>query len=460
MRNEDSVDRRDFIKAAALAGAGLALGCKQTASSQGGEQNGQIVPASRNATATMVGFTTPPMQTVRIGFVGTGKRGKALIRFFSHCPGVQINAVCDVVPDRAAEAQALVEKLDSGKPQMYTNGDHDFERLNERDDLDLVITATPWEWHVPVVVDAMHKGKHAASEVPAALTVADCWKLVDTVESTRRHYMMTENCCYGEAELAILNASRQGVFGEILHGEGGYLHDLQAVKFDLDSEGAWRTAYSKKFNGNLYPTHGLGPIAHCMNINRGDRFKYIVSMSSPSRGLQEYTAEQFGKNDPRATAKYIEGDVNTSLIQTMRGKTIMLQHQTNDARPYSRINTIVGSKGLFAGYPDRIGLGETWGDVDAFKKKYQHPLWAKVTATVESSAKSAAHGGMDYVMAYRMIDCLHRGLPLDMNVYDAAAWSCICELSCKSVAHKSAAIDFPDFTRGKWETTEPLGIVS
>jgi hypothetical protein len=176
--------------------------------------------------------------------------------------------------------------------------------------------------------------------------------------------------------------------------------------------------------------------------------------------LHEYTVEKFGKDDPRAKVVYECGDVNTSLIQTARGKTIMLQHQVDDVRPYSRINTIVGTRGLFAGYPDRIGLGEDWGDVDAFKKKYQHPLWAKTVANVAASDQAAAHGGMDYVMAYRMIDCLHRGLPLDMNVYDAAAWSCIFELSIQSVANKSAAIDFPDFTRGKWETTEPLGIVT
>ena len=216
------------------------------------------------------------------------------------------------------------------------------------------------------------------------------------------------------------------------------------MKFDEEGEGAWRRKYSEKFNGNLYPTHGLGPIAHCMEINRGDRFDYIVSASSPSRGLQMYAAEKFGKDDPRATADYKLGDVNTSIIRTIKGRTIMLQHQTNDPRPYSRINTIVGTRGTFCGYPDRIGLGEAWGDVEQFKKQYEHPLWAKT----KDAAKNGGHGGMDFVMAYRLIDCLRRGLPLDMTVYDGAAWSCIVELSIKSVANRSAAIDFPDFTRG------------
>jgi hypothetical protein len=302
----------------------------------------------------------------------------------------------------------------------------------------------------------MNNGKHAGVEVPIALTVEDCWKLVDTAEATKKHCIMLENCCYGESELALLNAVKQGAFGEILHGEGGYLHDLQGVKFDENGEGAWRRKYSEKYNGNLYPTHGLGPIARCMDINRGDRFGYLVSMSSPSRGLQGYAIQKFGKDDPRAKAEYKLGDVNTSLIQTVRGRTLMVQHDTNTERPYSRINSIVGTRGTFCGYPDRVGIGEKWGDIDAFKKQYQHPLFAKT----KELATTGGHGGMDFIMAYRLIDCLRRGLPLDITVYDSAAWSCIVELSIKSVASKSAAMDFPDFTRGAWETAKPVEITS
>jgi hypothetical protein len=268
--------------------------------------------------------------------------------------------------------------------------------------------------------------------------------------------MMLENCCYGESELAVLNAARQGAFGELLHAEGGYLHDLQAVKFEVGHEGDWRRKYSEIWDGNNYPTHGLGPVALAMDINRGDKFDYLVSMSAPPRGLKLYATEKFGANDPRATTVYRQGDVNTSLIKTARGKTFMVQHQTNDPRPYSRINTIVGTKGIFNGYPDRIGLGESWGDVEAFKKQYEHPLWAKT----KTLSQGSGHGGMDFVMCYRLIDCLRKGLPLDMTVYDAASWSCIVELSIKSVANKSAAMDFPDFTRGKWESAAPLAVVS
>jgi predicted dehydrogenase len=442
--------RRDFIKTAAAIGAGLAVGSVAKVNAQPSQ------PPPPPMRKSLIGFTAPPMEKVRLAFAGTGGRGTALLREFLKCDGTVVNAVCDPKRDRAQRAKDIVEKADRGKPEMYTQGEHDYERLCQRDDIDLVINATPWEWHVPIALATMNSGKHAGVEVPAALTVEDCWKLVDTAEATQRHCMVLENCCYGPSELALLNAVRQRVFGEILHGEGGYLHDLQKVKFDENGEGAWRRKYSEKYNGNLYPTHGLGPIANCMDINRGDRFGYLVSMSGPSRGLQMYAAEKFGPDDPRAQTDYKLGDVNTSLIQTARGKTLMVQHDTNTSRPYSRINSIVGTKGIFCGYPDRVGIGEKWGDIDAFFKKYEHPL---VTKTREG-AKTGGHGGMDFIMAYRLVTCLQKGLPLDMTVYDAAAWSCIVELSIKSVANKSAAMDFPDFTRGGWEKAEPLQIVS
>jgi hypothetical protein len=447
--NKDAIDRREFIKAAAAVGAGIAL-----ANVSGVQAQPASTPQTQHK--SLVGFTTPPMQKIRLGFVGTGGRGTSLIREFLKCEGTEVNAVCDLRPERAAKAKEIVEAAQRGTPEIYSKGDHDYERLCSRDDIDLVINATPWEWHVPVALDAMNKGKHVGVEVPAAMTVEDCWKLVDTAEATQKHCMMMENCCYGASELALLNAVRQGVFGDILHGEGGYLHDLQQVKFDENGEGAWRRKYSEKFNGNLYPTHGLGPVAHCMNINRGDRFAYLVSMSGPSRGLQMYAAEHLANDDPRKNTEYKLGDVNTSLIQTARGKTLMVQHDTNTSRPYSRINNLVGTKGIFCGYPDRVGIGEKWGNIDEFLKNYEHPL----VAQTKEGAKGAGHGGMDFTMVYRLVKCLRQGLPLDMTIYDAVAWSCIVELSIKSVANKSAAMDFPDFTRGAWETAEPLGIVT
>jgi predicted dehydrogenase len=452
MADRDGINRRDFMKTSALIGAGLVAGGGAVAL---GQDNAAASSGGTQATGSMVGFKTPPMEKVRIGFVGVGGRGTGLLHDFMRCEGVEIKAVCDIRPERAERAQNILVKAGHEKPEAYTKGDHDFENLVKRDDIDLVITPTPWEWHVPVCLAAMNAGKHACSEVPMALTVDDCWKMVETSEKTKRHCMMLENCCYGESELAVLNATRQGAFGEILHAEAGYLHDLQGVQFDEEGEGGWRRKYSEIWNGNLYPTHGLGPVAQAMNINRGDKFDRLVSMSTPARGLAEYAAEKFGKDDPRAKKDYKCGDVNTSLIQTARGKTIMVQHAVNLPRPYSRINTVVGTKGTFAGYPDRIGLGEEWGDVDAFKKKYEHPLWKRT----KDSAKGSGHGGMDFVMAYRLIECLRKGEPLDQSVYDGAAWSCIVELSRQSVASKGAPVDVPDFTKGKWQTTAPLGIV-
>jgi predicted dehydrogenase len=454
MSDGDGINRRDFIKTTAMIGAGL-MAAGATGCASGNKTSESASSLGAKADGSMVGFKATPIKIVRIGIVGLGGRGTGLLHDYMRCPGVQIKAVCDVKPDRAARAQDILVKAGHEKPDAYTKGDHDFENLVKRDDLDLVITPTPWEWHVPVCLAAMNAGKHAFSEVPMALTVEDCWKMVETSERTRRHCMMMENCCYSESELAVLNATRQGVFGEILHGEGGYLHDLQGVLFDQNGEGAWRRKYSEMWNANLYPTHGLGPIAQAMNINRGDKFERLVSISSPARGLADYAAEKFGKDDPRAKAKYVCGDVNTSIIQTARGKTIMLQHEVSLPRPYSRINAVMGTKGMFAGYPDRIGLGEEWGDVDAFKTKYEHPLWART----KEAAKGSGHGGMDYVMANRLIECLHNGEPLDQSVYDGTSWSCIVELSRKSVASGGAPVEFPDFTKGKWQSTPPLGIV-
>lgn len=405
---------------------------------------------------SLVGFAAAPMETVRLGFVGVGGRGTGLLGEFLRCPGVEITAVCDVRQDRADRAKDLVTRTGRREPEVFAGSDEAYRKLNDRDDVDFVINATPWEWHVPISVDGMKKGKHVGIEVPMALNVDDCWTLVETAEQTRRHCMMLENCCYGETELAVLNAVRQNAFGEILHGEGGYLHCLQDVKFDEDGEGGWRRKYSQVMNGNLYPTHGLGPVALCMDINRGDRFDYLVSMSGPQRGLTQYARKTFGPDDDRSNATYKLGDVNTSLIQTASGKTLMVQHQTNTQRPYSRINGLVGVDGIFCGYPDRVGIGEKWGDIDAFKAQYRHPLFART----REGATTGGHGGMDFIMAWRLIDCLHRGLPLDLTVYDGASWSCIVELSCRSVAKRSRAVDVPDFTRGEWKRAKPLAIVS
>ncbi len=258
-----------------------------------------------------------------------------------------MNALCHIVPEKAKAAQALVEKAGQKAPALYTDGDHAFEALAARDDLDLAVIATPWQWHVPMALAVMQHGKHAVTEVPAAMTIEDCWKLVDISERTRRHCIMIENCCYGENETLILNMVRAGLFGDLLYGEGAYLHDLREELFSNKGEALWRRWFHTKLNGNLYPTHGLGPVANYMGVNRGDRFDYLVSMSTPAKGLAQYREAHVPKGDPKWNERYIEGDMNVSLIKTGNGLTINLQHDVSNPHPYSRMNTIAGTKGIF-----------------------------------------------------------------------------------------------------------------
>jgi hypothetical protein len=443
------VDRREFLRLGAAAGLGAALtgmalsGCSKSGRSQA------------------VRLETGPVDPVRIGYVGVGGMGSAHVRNLLKIDGCEIRAVCDIVPEKVERIQKWVEEAGFPRPRGYTNGEYDFLHLCEQEDLDLVYTATPWKWHVPVCVAAMKAGKHAATEVPAAITIDGCWELVETSEKTGKHCIMMENCCYGKAELTVLNMVRKGVLGEIIHGECGYLHDLRALKFSNQGEGLWRLAHSIARNANLYPTHGLGPVAQSMNVNRGDQFDYLVSMSSVSRGLNLLAAEQFGPDDERATRAYALGDINVSLIRTKNGKTITLYHDCSSPRPYSRINLVQGTRGLHQGYPNRIHIegrspAHRWEPLENYFEEYEHPLWRELV----TQAKGAGHGGMDYIEDYRLIQCLRTGTYPDMDVYDAAAWSVIVELSEKSVADRSRPKDFPDFTRGAWKTWPPLGIVT
>jgi hypothetical protein len=433
------------------AGLGLMLAGRATAGRKRGKEAASYRPPA--------GFAAPPLEAVRMGFVGVGLQGGSHVQNFLSIPGVQVLAICDIDGPRAAEVGHWVTEVGQPAPDLYTRGEEDFKRLCARDDLDLVFNATPWRWHVPVCLEAMATGKHAATEVPAAFTVDDCWRLVETAERTLRHCVMMENCNYGRAELMVLNMVRQGLFGELLHGEGAYIHDLRAIKFSDGNEGLWRLEHSIKNNGNLYPTHGLGPIAQCMDINRGDQFDYMVSMSSNARGLALYAREHLPETDPRRRS-YALGDMNTSLIRTKLGRTIMVQHDTTTPRPYSRINLLQGTRGCFSGYPDRVHIegrteGHDWEDGDSYREEFDHPLWRKL----EADAAGAGHGGMDYLEDYRLIECLLRGEPTDMDVYDAAALSAVIEISEKSVAAGSKPIEMPDFTRGLWQENQKLQIV-
>jgi Glycosyl hydrolase 109, C-terminal domain/Oxidoreductase family, NAD-binding Rossmann fold len=441
----DTLNRRDFLE---LGGA-LIAACAVDAPIAASEEQ-----------AAAGAFAAAPIETVRIGYVGIGGQGSGHVENLLKIPGCRITAVSDIRPERTDWATKAVTAAGQPAPKVYTRGPHDFERLCETEDLDLVYNATPWEWHVPIMLAAMKNGKHTATEVPAAMTIEDCWAMVEAAEKLKKHCVLMENCNYDRMEMMVFNMVRQGLFGEILHAEGGYLHDLRSIKFADEGEGLWRRAWATKVNANLYPTHGLGPIANCLDINRGDRFDYLVSMSGPSRGLQAWAAEHVAADSPKRQERYVLGDVNVSLIKTALGKTIVVEHCTNLPRPYSRIHLVQGTKGLFQGYPNRVyiegrGREDQWQQAADVLAEFEHPLWKEMAA----AASGAGHGGMDFIEDYRLIKCLREGKPTDMNVYDAAALSAVVHLSAQSVAKRSTAMEFPDFTKGRWQTTPPLGIV-
>lgn len=440
-------DRRDFLKVAT--GAGAAAIVASVAPRGSAQPSGQAKPD----------FSVPPIDPVRIGHVGVGGMGSAHVRNLLRIEGVEIRAVCDIVEEKVARVQQWVEEAGQKRPDGYSRGPTDFRRLCERDDIDLVFNATPWEWHVPICIAAMEAGKHAATEVPAATTLEECWQLVETAEKHQRHCIMMENCCYDRAEMLCLSLVKRGLLGEILHAEAGYLHDLREIKFSSEGEGLWRLAHSVRRNANLYPTHGLGPVAQCMDVNRGDRLASLVSMSSPSRGLNLYAAKTFGPADERATRKYALGDVNVTLIQTALGKVITLYHDTNLPRPYSRIHIVQGTAGIFEKYPERVYVegrspSHTWETLDLYEE-YQHPLWS----TLADKARGAGHGGMDFIEDFRLIDALRNGRPLDMDVYDAVSWSAVTPLSEQSVASGGRPVEFPDFMRGAWRKPRQLQVM-
>ncbi|MEE4256004.1 MAG: Gfo/Idh/MocA family oxidoreductase [Bacteroidales bacterium] len=458
--------RRNFLKntAAGLAGLGIAL---PGIASIGKEiENHLNTPLPLRGQKSVMGLRTDPLETVRIGVIGLGMRGMPAISRLLNVEGVEITAVCDIIPARVKKAQQIVIDKGRKEPAGYGDTEEHWEKLCERDDVDLVYCCTPWRYHTPNAVYAMKQGKHAAVEVPAAMTLEECWQLVDTAEQTQRHCMMLENCCYDFFELATLNMARNGIFGEIMHAECAYIHDLRWLKFAQENgyQDMWRLKWSKDHTGNLYPTHGLGPVAQILGINRGDKFDYLSSMSTKQAGMSLYAENKFGKGSPEAMEEYLLGDMSTTLIKTNRGKTIMVQHDTTSPRPYSRIHLISGTRGIAQKWPDRrIALepdAHHWLETEKYDEllhEYEHPLAKKVG---EKAREVGGHGGMDFIMDWRLIQCLREGLPLDQDVYDAAAWSSIVELSEISTRDKSNSVKVPDFTRGVWETTEPLGIVS
>jgi predicted dehydrogenase len=448
----DVLGRREFL----AAGVGLAVGAVGLAGCQSGMTGGISSKAAyRN------GFAAEPLDVVRVGIIGLGNRGGGHVRRLLKLDNVEVRAVCDILEDKVAKAQEVAEEAGQMKPEGYSQGDYDYKRMCQRDDLDLVVIATPWRWHAVMCVDAMNMGKHAAVEVPAVVTIEECWQIVDTAEKTGKHCVILENCCYDRVELLVMNMVRQNVLGELLHAECGYLHNLRRHKLGNNYQGQWRLQHSIKRNGDLYPTHGLGPVAQCMNINRGGQFDYLVSVASKARGLNLLAAKKFGPDSELAKQKYALGDVVTTTIKTVSGETIVVTHDTNSPRPYSRGILVQGTKGLVRKYPkpvvhiEGISKGHSWQDINEYYKEYDHPMWTRL----QEKAKDGGHGGIDYIMTYRLIECLRKGEPMDMDVYDAAAWSVVSELSEQSIASGSKPVKFPDFTRGAWKSREPLAII-
>lgn len=436
------ITRRDLLKAAGAAGAAFALPHDASAS-------GAPVEA---AATSMVGVPFAKHDRPRVAIVGTGLRGRSVLGELLAVDGARVTALCDIVPEKAQRAAKMVTDAGQPTPALYTGGEHDFERLVQRDDIDIVYTATPWPWHTPVCLAAMRAGKHAATEVPAATSLDECWELVDTSEKTRRHCLMMENCCYDFNEMLVDTMVKRGLFGEILYAEAAYIHDLRALLFEDKDEGLWRRLPHTNRQGNFYPTHGLGPVAWYLDIHKGDRFDYLVSMATAERGLSLWREAHVPKDSPKWRETYVEGDINSSLIKTVRGRTILLQHTVTSPTPYDRLNSIRGTKGVFKDYPARFYLdgqagGERFKTIDDFKAQYTHPLWQRVG---EIARAKGGHGGMDYIMAYRLIECMREGLAPDFDVYDAAAWSAPWPLSETSLRKGSAPVKFPDFTRGQW----------
>ena len=406
-------------------------------------------------------LTCEPIPTVRVGFVGLGMRGADAVRRFMYLEGVEVTALCDIVPDRVTESQKVLAENGRAAASEYT-GEEGWKKLCESHNVDLVYVCTHWQLHTPIAVYAMEHGKHAAIEVPAALSIDECWQLVNTVEKTRRHCMMLENCCYDFFEMATLNMAQKGLFGEVVHCEAAYIHDLRWLNFDEKSGywDMWRLKYNTNHTGNPYPTHGLGPVAQILNIHRGDKMDYLVSVSSDQFGMSAYAKEKFGENSQYGKTDFALGDMNTTLIKTHKGKTIMLQHDVTSPRPYSRIHMVSGTEGFAQKYPiQAIALEPNAHHflgkdaMDSLLKVYEHPFSKEIG---ELARKVGGHGGMDFIMDYRLIYCLRNGLPLDEDVYDAAEWSCIVELSEKSVRNGGVPVQIPDFTRGAWDKLKGL----
>ncbi len=442
--------RRDFVKKGALATAGVAL-----------------LP-----NLTFGSALSEAKETLNVGLIGVGLRGTNHLKNLLFRKDVKITAICDIDDRRNAIALDMIKEAAQKKPKVFNKGEYDYRNLLELDEVDAVIISTPWLWHTRMAKDAMLAGKYTGLEVSAANTMEECWDLVNTHEQTGSHLMILENVCYRRDIMAVLNMVRQNVFGELLHFRCGYQHDLRFVKLNDGktaygkgvefgekgiSESAWRTQHSLLRNADVYPTHGVGPIAVMCDINRGNRFVSITSMASKGVGLHNYIVKHGGKGHPNAKLKFKQGDIITSMIETSNQETIIVTHDCNSPRPYSLGFRVQGSEGIWEVDGNRIYIEDKaekphrWDDASSWLQRYDHPLWKKY----ENRATGAGHGGMDFFVLHAFVESAKRNTAPPLDAYDAAAWSSITPLSEVSIANNGEPQDFPDFTRGNWVKRKP-----
>ena len=446
------------------------IGCNTSTQTKEGKVYAPIeveTPERPAGQQDVVGLTVPKMETVRVGFIGLGMRGISAVERWTHIPGVQINALCDLRPELVERAQKTISNANLPEAAAYSDTEDAWKKLCERDDIDIVYIVTDWKHHAEMGVYAMEHGKHVAIEVPAAMTLDEIWALINTAEKTRKHCIQLENCVYDFFELTTLNMAQQGLFGEILHVEGAYIHNLE--EFWPYYWSNWRLNYNNEFRGDIYATHGMGPACQLLDIHRGDRMRTLVAMDTKAATGPELGRRYGLEND---TVEFQNGDHTMTFIRTEKGKTIHIQHDVMNPRPYSRMYQLTGTHGYANKYPleeycfrpDQIKSDEVpdhenlnmhaaiSAEVkEALMKKYKHPIHQELE---ETAKKVGGHGGMDYIMDYRLVYCLHNGLPLDMDVYDLAEWCCLAELGAISMDNGCAAVAFPDFTRGEWNVTK------
>ena len=408
------------------------------------------VPERPAGQTDVIGLTAEPIDTVKVGFVGLGMRGSSAVHRYTFIQDAKIVALCDVEPDRVEKQRKMLEDHGITGVKTYSGSEDAYKEMCRQEDIDLIYVATDWVHHVPIGIYAMEQGKHVAIEVPAAMTLEEIWALVNTAERTRKHCMQLENCVYDFFELTTLNMAQHGLFGDVLHVEGAYIHDLGPFWWEYWRN--WRLDYNSKHRGDLYPTHGIGPVCQLLDIHRGDRMKTLVSMDTKPASGPGYSKKYTGEY----CEDFKNGDHTMTMIGTENGKTILIEHDVMNPRPYSRMYQLTGTEGFASKYPvEQISVRDlnTRKEVVSeemmkqLMQEYKHPIHKEIE---EIARKVGGHGGMDFVMDSRLVYCLHHGLPLDMDVYDLAEWCSVIELSRISLENGNRPVEVPDFTRGNW----------